>query len=89
MNIGTTQSDGIVSYPVAMRTAPTALEQSGTASDYAVFAHNAVISNNAVPAFMDATISTATIRHTVASGLTAGDAALLGGTGYLAWSAEL
>ena len=38
LNISSTQSDGVIGFPVSMRTSPTAVEQSGTATDYNIFA---------------------------------------------------
>lgn len=83
-------------FPVPMRTAPTALDQSGTAGDYAVSTPAGVVACSSVP-----TISTATnavafqVNFTVASGLTTGQSlfartsASTGSNAYLGWSAEL
>ena len=92
--IGTGTADFMVEYPVVMRTSPTALEQSGTASHYALTnSSGSFISASAVPTHQTASLKGATLRQTVASGLTAGDFSfyVLGnsGSGYLAWSAEL
>ena len=83
-----------LSYPVTMRTAPTAVEQSGTAAHYAVRQGSSTIACSLVPAFSTLTTSTmATTTGTVASGLTAGQSGVLcanaSTSGYLAWSAEL
>jgi hypothetical protein len=94
--IGTsTQGYGIVFFPVELRTRPTALEQTGTASDYAYAHTSTVTACSSVPAYQAQTNSSqAIVLFTVASGLTAGQ----GGRGcsnnnnanaYLAWSAEL
>ena len=83
-------------FPVEMRIAPTALEQSGTANQYAV--SQSGIGNtvcNAVPAFSVANTRFATVNATVASGLTQFNPCTLstdatnGATAYLGWSAEL
>jgi hypothetical protein len=82
----------VTPFPVSMRAAPTALEQSGTASDYKV-AHTSTSTNcSSVPTFANASTVVGASNFTVASGLTAGQ----GNTGesnataaYLAWSAEL
>jgi hypothetical protein len=82
------------SFPVTMRIAPTALEQSGTASDYQVAAPGVATTNlNAVPTFLSSTTEYAFfVRGTVASGLTAGQMRWLEcntANAFLAWSAEL
>lgn len=80
-------------FPTEMRIAPTALEQSGTAADYAVLHGNFTVTNlNAVPTFAFGTTASGTCLGTVAAGLTAGDGSMLyanNATGYLGWSAEL
>jgi len=82
-------------FPVQMRVAPTALEQSGTAGDYDISHASTLTQCNSVPAYGTITTDTfAATNATVASGLTAGQSAMLrtnsGSTaGYLAWSAEL
>jgi len=80
-------------FPVQMRIAPAALEQSGTAGDYSVRAHT---SNNitctAVPTFLTSNSMQGIATFTVASGLTAGHAAYQrssNANGFLGWSAEL
>jgi hypothetical protein len=89
----TTNMYVFVSFPVPMRTFPAALEQSGTAADYQVLHGNTGTSCNSVPTFGESTIYGSRINAPVASGLTAGQGALfralISGTGYLAWSAEL
>ena len=80
-------------FPVPMRAAPSALEQSGTAGNYAVRrGGGASTTCSAVPAFSDANITNATFRLAVSSGLTAGQAVsgrAVNTNAYLAWSAEL
>jgi hypothetical protein len=89
----TTVADLIVPFPVSMRTAPTALEQSGTAGDYRVRTQATDTVCSSVPTFVNtATTTTSPVRFTVASGLTAGNAAIgrsVNSSAYLAWSAEL
>jgi hypothetical protein len=81
------------SFPVEMRSAPSALEQSGTASDYVIRTGGTSRTCSAVPAFNSATKTTWSISTTVASGQTAGQAGFLRSasvtTAYLGWSAEL
>jgi len=83
----------IGSFPVTMRTSPTALEQSGTASDYVVRTGGVSRTCSAVPTFDNATTDGWMVALTVASGQTAGQAGFLRAasvtTAYLAWSAEL
>jgi hypothetical protein len=79
-------------FPVQMRTIPSALEQSGTAGDYRV-AHRATTTTcNAVPAISGVSIWGARTSLSVSSGLTAGDGCMgrsVNSDAYLAWSAEL
>jgi hypothetical protein len=83
-----------VNFPVTMRTAPTSLEQSGVPADYAltnsVFS---VLSCNAVPSFLSASVRMGTFNALVASGLVGGNATMLASNassnGFLGWSAEL
>jgi hypothetical protein len=79
------------SLPVPMRVRPTALEQSGTASHYAVGYLTTSAACTSVPTFNSANPNTAASIFTT-SGLTAGQG--VRGindnvAGYLAWSAEL
>jgi hypothetical protein len=80
------------SFPVRLRTAPSALEQSGTASDYR-WNGTSSIACSAVPAFSSRTSTDMwQVNCTVTTGLTAGhggSAVTNSGNGYLAWSAEL
>jgi hypothetical protein len=88
----TTASISTSQFPVTLRTAPTALEQSGTATHYDIQHANTSTVCSAVPTFLTASINMATSTFTVASGLTAGqgsNARLASTSGYLAWSAEL
>ena len=91
--ISTTQSLQSVTFPVTLRTRPTALEQSGTAGHYATV--NAGAGQNAltaVPAFDGATSNTIAFILTTSAGLVAGNACYLfsaNTSAYLGWSAEL
>ena len=92
-NYASTTAAGIVNFPVEMRIRPTALEQSGTASDYRVW-HGSNTSTNcsSVPTYAGATRTNCRVLFTVASGLTIGQGILLRAANtnsYLAWSAEL
>ena len=80
-------------YPVTMRTTPTALEQSGTATDYRLqdSAGNGVTCSS-VPVFQIATTAGGSSVFTVATGIVAGNATIgfaANANSYLGWSAEL
>ena len=78
---------------VAMRTEPTALETTGTASDYRILHAGTATVCNAVPAFNGASKYEIEFTGYVASGLTIGQgsglAAAVSTDAFLAWSAEL
>jgi hypothetical protein len=83
---------GIIQFPVPMRTAPTALEQSGTASDYVVRGSGANNVCSSVPTFQNASVYGSGFAFTVSSGLTGNGAFQMranADAGYLGWSAEL
>jgi hypothetical protein len=93
---GTTDAILNGQFPVTMRIAPTALEQSGTASDYRITAASGAANCSSVPVFGSNTNMFAWgVNFTVSSGLTSGQGAsgrtgsTTGASGYLAWSAEL
>lgn len=92
--VSTTAANGLIRFPASMRIAPTALEQSGTAGNYAINSIGSLTACSSVPTFGQATTVGATIGLTVASGLTAGQAghvsssAASGTSAYLGWSAE-
>jgi hypothetical protein len=93
-NQQTTLATALVVFPVEMRIRPTALEQSGTAADYAIGHGNGTeTALNGVPTFGGYTTNRGgTVSGTVASGLTAGQGNYFianGSAGYLGWSAEL
>jgi hypothetical protein len=93
----TTTGSFMIPFPVAMRTTPTALEQTGTAADYNIL-HSAAGAAartvcNDFPSYQVATPTMGRINAQVASGLTAGNGSVFGSnnntTAYLGWSAEL
>lgn len=94
-NSSTTAGIAIVPFPVSMRTNPSAIEQSGTAADYAVVHGITSTVCSAVPVFNSGTNSNnGAVTFTVASGLTAGQGSQFTSasgvtTAYLGWSAEL
>jgi hypothetical protein len=90
--VSSTQFTGATSFPVQMRTSPSALDQSGTATDYRInYTANTVC--NAVPTFNSATNTNYGFTlFSIASGGTGGvgGAAIAATTNaYLGWSAEL
>lgn len=89
----TTSFRAIESFPVPMRIAPTAIEQSGTATDYAVRVGGTATACSSVPVFQLASVYKGSVAFIVAAGLTAGDAGearINGATaGFLGWSTEL
>ena len=76
-----------------MRVAPSALEQSGTASHYGIYYAGTAVGSNQVPTHNVATTEYAVINVYAASGPTAGQAVQINLTtansSYLGWSAEL
>jgi hypothetical protein len=92
-NFSTTVSQITTTFPVPMRTNPSALEQSGTASHYRVDHTNTFTNCSSVPVLDGGSTNYLSIASfIVSSGLTAGQAAA-GQTNntaaYLGWSAEL
>ena len=78
-------------FPVNMRAAPSALEQSGTASHYRIYAVNSTVTCTSVPVFNTADFDGATTQF-IATGLTAGQGTIgrsSNTAAYLGWSAEL
>jgi hypothetical protein len=89
---GTSVATVLISFPVQMRVAPTALEQSGTATDYSVFNALGATVCSSVPTFSNSSSNTGDVSLTTASVLTLGQGAIGRANttnGYLAWSAEL
>jgi hypothetical protein len=83
---------GDIKFAVPMRTDPSALETTGTASDYEVRVPGSTITCSAVPGFTRASVYSSLIYFTISSGGTTGYAAqcrAATANGYLAWSAEL
>jgi hypothetical protein len=93
LNTSTTVSNAIINFPVTMRTSPSALEQSGTASHYSLaYGANLSATCSAVPTYDIANTYCGNVNFTIASGLTSGSPSqvLVGNaSSYLAWSAEL
>lgn len=88
----TSRADGSVPFPVTMRTGPTALEQSGTASDYRVIFQGSSTTCTSVPTFATANAYGAYIRYNTGAAFTVGQACLLDfntSSAYLGFSAEL
>ena len=88
----TTQARIFVPFPVEMRSHPTAVETSTTAGNFDITHNDSVVISNAVPTFVNANTTGASVFFTHASGGTQGQ----GCTGrlrvantFLAWSAEL
>jgi hypothetical protein len=92
-NSFTTRGLVVVPFPVTLRTRPTAIEQSGTATDYKIAHGITATTLSAVPAFSaETTDSLALFACDVSAGLTVGDGSILltnNSSAYLAWSAEL
>ena len=93
-SVSTTVFQGFINFPVSMRTAPSALEQTGTASNYVVErgGNAANVTCSAVPAFGRTTTLYSMVNFTVASGLVNGGAGSVYSNAvdaYLGWSAEL
>ena len=81
----------VTTFPIPMRTAPTALEQSGTAANYFVNYSATSANCSSVPTFNSGTIWSAMTILTTAAVLTVGHGVLpqANSSGYLGWSAEL
>jgi hypothetical protein len=91
-NATTSRSDGVIPFVVSMRIAPTALEQSGTASDYRVIYQGTSSVCNSVPTFAQGSPSNIYIRFNNLAVFTVGQAGILenlASAAFLAWSAEL
>ena len=91
--IDTTRAQGLTFFPVTMRTDPTALEQSGTASDYSVLTGVTATTCTSVPVFNAATNrNLAVTQYTTGATLTASQSIALrlaNANSYLGWSTEL
>jgi hypothetical protein len=90
-NANTTIAFGSVFFPTTMRINPTALEQSGTASDYQIRHGTTSTTCSSVP-ILSVESPVGYVQFTVASGLTAGqgcDLRAATADAFIAWSAEL
>jgi len=92
-NYATTNGVAVIKYPVSMRIRPTALEQTGTASNYGIWKANTTVENlNAVPVYDGSTNKEiGVVACAVAANLTASTTTYLVAkttTAYLGWSAE-
>jgi len=88
----TTAVDAVIPFPVTMRIAPTALEQSGTAADYLIAYLNSASACSSVPTFTNGSPYASNVTFTTGAVLTAGNGVNVGSNGasaYLGWSAEL
>jgi hypothetical protein len=89
----TTAGRASINFPVTMRSIPSALEQSGTASHYRVILGSSGSTVcSAVPTFNSASVLMGDISWTVASGATGNQGVYFASnnaSSYLAWSAEL
>jgi len=91
-NAGTTSSRGTVYLPVSMRTNPTAVETTGTASDYNIRSGGSTTTCNSVPSFEFATTESIGLQFNVSSGLTSDAVSMcrfVNTDAFLAWGAEL
>ena len=96
-NKSSSEGSFMVPFPVTMRTTPTALEQSGTASNYNILHASGGSATrtacSSVPSYQVATPTMGRVDFIVSSGLTSGNGAIAGSnnntTAYLGWSAEL
>ena len=91
-NTSTTAANIYIQFPVSMRIAPSALEQSGTASDYRI-SYTAANACTSVPVFNNATTTGSSVQFTsTGASLSSGGGSQGQGnvtTAYLGWSAEL
>jgi hypothetical protein len=92
-NATTTEGTAFINFPVTMRNFPSALEQSGTASDYGVQVLGSTGTCSSVPTFQGASTLNGTSINYFQSGLVAGQGGLFGikntATAFIAFSAEL
>ena len=82
---------GDVKFAVPMRSDPTALETTGTASDYEIRVAGASIVCNVIPTFIRASIHSSLVKFAIGSTELTDTGQMRAATtnGYLAWSAEL
>jgi len=88
-----TQAFGTMQFPVTMRTTPTSVETTGTASNYRVLIGGTATTCSGVPVYDQGNPYTIMMQFPVASGLTVGQAGVAGAnissTAFLGFSAEL
>lgn len=92
--VATTLGSVHVPFPTTMRTRPTAIETTGTATDYVLISGvGTYVNASAVPTLGASSLQGAYVSTSVASGLTAGQGTTLvtsnNGTSYLGFNAEL
>jgi len=90
----TTTANGVINFPVQLRTNPTSLEQSGTASNYRIVDAASATACSGGPTFAATqSANAALVQFQVASGLTIGRCVGFSANSttaaFLAWSAEL
>ena len=88
----TTAASAITPFPVTMRVAPSSLEQTGTAANYAVTYASSAATCSSVPTFQSASVFSARTTFPTSAVLTIGQGvagASNSAAGYLAWSSEL
>ena len=88
----TNLGQGAVPFPVPMRIAPSAVEQSGTVGDYSVYNTLGNTVCTSVPTYQSGTLYNCDLRFTTAAVLTSGQGVQLSGqtsSAYLGFSAEL
>ena len=92
-NNNASRSDGICHFPVTLRAIPTALETTGTATDYGCLTAGTNVNCNSVPTFVRASLNTSFVRFPYATNsVTTGQGGVIQAKtadSFLAWSAEL
>jgi hypothetical protein len=91
-NASSAVSRGTIYLPVSMRTSPTAVETTGTASDYNIRSGGSTTTCSSVPSFEHANLQSIGIQFNVSSGLTSDAVSLCrfaNTNAFLAWGAEL
>jgi len=91
-NTGTSECRPTCVFPVTMRTAPSSVEQTGTAGDYMIAQGGTEITCTSVPTFSASSPHNARVVFTASGSLTTGQGSAgraKGSNSYLAFSAEL
>ena len=92
-SLGTTSAYGVFNFPVTLRTTPSTLETTGTASNYRLIMGGTITTCSAVPSLDQANPYGMSILYPVTSGLVVGQAGVAGinasSNAYLGFSAEL